>query len=300
MPDRPVVLLTGRTGQVGGELLTALDPIARVVAPSRSELDMANPDAIRRAVRETRPTVVVNAAAYTAVERAEQDAELCARINADAPGILAEESAGIGALIIHYSTDYVFDGTKGSPYIESDAPSPLNVYGRTKLDGERAVAGSGARHLILRTSWVYGSRGSNFLRTMLRLAEHRDEVSVVDDQTGTPTWCRSIPRATAQLLPRLSDSNADDASGVFHLASAGSATWCSFAAAIFADLARGGTTREVRARPISTSEFPSAVRRPSYSVLDCSRLREQFGVAIPDWREDLQSVLADIAIERAS
>jgi len=296
MPDRPVVLLVGRTGQVGGELLTALDPIARLVAPSHSELDLADPDAIRRVVRATRPAVVVNAAAYTAVERAEHDAALCTRINADAPGILAEESARIGARIIHYSTDYVFDGTKGSPYVEADAPSPLNVYGRTKLDGERAVVSSRARHLILRTSWVYGSRGANFLRTMLRLAEQREEVTVVDDQTGTPTWCRSIARATAQLLPRLSGSDGDDTSGVFHLTSAGSATWCSFAAAIFAHVARSGAQREVHARPISTSEFASSVRRPAYSVLDCSRVRERFGIAIPDWREDLPSVLAEIGI----
>lgn len=295
MVDRPVALLTGATGQVGAELLGTLAPILRVIAPRRTELDLADPDSIRRMIRAVRPAVVVNAAAYTAVERAESEATLCALINAEAPGTLADESARVGALIVHYSTDYVFDGAKGAPYVEDDAPSPLNVYGATKLAGERAVASSGARHLILRTSWVYGGRGANFLRTMMRLAGRQSEIKVVDDQTGTPTWSRSLARATATLLMRTRDLDRDFESGVYHVASAGSASWCSFAAAIFAHLAHGGAKRQVRAVPIRTSEFPSAVQRPRYSVLDCSRLRQRFGIAIPDWQDDLAELLAEVA-----
>jgi len=294
MPDAAVILLTGGSGQVGSELLTTLAPLGRLVAPSRGELDLANPDAIRATVRELRPTCIVNAGAYTAVDRAESEADRCARVNAEAPGILAEESVRVGASIVHYSTDYVFDGRKRSPYREDDEPAPLNVYGRTKLEGERAVAASGARHLILRTSWVYGTRGSNFLRTMLKLAETRPTIRVVSDQTGSPTWSRSIAHVTAKVLERFLSASERAEPGVYHLTAAGSTTWYDFARAIFAASATRGATPSPSVEPIVTAEYPTAATRPAYSVLDNEKIRRQFGVEIPDWRLDLDMVLTEL------
>jgi dTDP-4-dehydrorhamnose reductase len=209
-----VILLTGSTGQIGFELLRTLAPLGRVVAPPRAELDMGDPASLRAAVRNLRPDVVVNAGAYTAVDRAESEPDLCAAINAEAPRVLAEEAAALGALMVHYSTDYVFNGTKEAPYTEDDLPAPLSVYGRTKLAGEQGVATAGGRHLILRTSWVYGRRGANFLGTMLRLARERRELRVVSDQTGAPTRSRSIAEVTSALVARMCDGDDDAASGL--------------------------------------------------------------------------------------
>lgn len=294
MAESPVILLSGATGQVGFELLQTLAPLGRVVAPLRAELDLANLDAIRDVVRALRPAAIVNAAAYTAVERAEQESDVCARINGEAPGVLAEEAARLGVPMIHFSTDYVFDGRASRPYREDDTPNPLNVYGRTKLAGERAVAAAGGRHVILRTSWVYGARGSNFLRTMLRLGRERSELTVVDDQTGTPTWSRSIARATATVLRHLRGSDHSAPSGIYHLTSAGSATWCTFVEEIFRLLPSGGAGGAPRVIPIATADFPSTVQRPLYSVLDSGMVRERFGVSIADWRSDLATVMAEL------
>jgi len=272
------ILLTGRNGQVGWELERSLAPLGQVIATDLATLDLADADATRRAVRAAKPDVIVNAAAYTAVDKAESERDLAHAINATAVGVLAEETKRLGALLVHYSTDYVFDGTKPSPYVEDDAPNPVNVYGASKLAGERAVQASGCGYLILRTSWVYGPRGSNFLLTMLRLARERPELQVVDDQIGAPTSSLAIARATAQLLRR-------GAGGLYHLTAAGAVTWCGFARAI---LARAGIATPVRA--IRTEDYPTPARRPRNSRLDCSRLRKDFDVALAPWEDQLSEV----------
>jgi dTDP-4-dehydrorhamnose reductase len=284
------IVVTGATGQIGYEAVRELAPLGTVVGLTRADLDLANPSAIRQTIRTLRPRVIVNAAAYTAVDRAESQRELCAAINADAPAVLAEEARRLGALLVHYSTDYVFDGSKRSPYVEEDLPAPLSVYGATKLAGEQAIQAAGGSYLILRTSWVYGARGTNFLRTMLRLARERTELRVVNDQVGAPTWSRSIAAATAQLLL---DVGTDGAAAVYHLTAAGSTTWHGFAEAIL----EGDPQREEQLCraiiPISTAEFGAPARRPLYSVLDCTAIREGFGLALPDWRQQLGLVLAE-------
>ena len=275
------ILLTGRNGQVGWELERSLAPLGQVIATDLATLDLADADATRLAVRAAKPDVIVNAAAYTAVDKAESERDLAHAINATAVGVLAEETKRLGALLVHYSTDYVFDGTKPSPYVEDDAPNPVNVYGASKLAGERAVQASGCGYLILRTSWVYGPRGSNFLLTMLRLARERPELQVVDDQFGAPTSSLAIARATAQLLRR-------GAGGLYHLTAAGAVTWCGFARAI---LARAGIATPVRA--IRTEDYPTPAKRPRNSRLDCSRLRKDFDLALAPWEDQLSEVTCD-------
>jgi dTDP-4-dehydrorhamnose reductase len=282
------ILLTGKTGQVGGELVAALAPLGEVTACDRDALDLADPAAIVAAMRKLRPDIIVNAAAYTAVDRAEAEPALAMAINGTAPGILAEEALRLGALLVHYSTDYVFDGAKREPYDENDAPNPLNVYGRTKLAGERAVRASGARHLILRTSWVYGARGNNFLLTISRLAAERDELKVVDDQIGAPTWCRDIATATAAILARRQDK-AGTFDGIYNLSAHGSTSWHGFAAEI---LAHAAAKPKARLAPIPTSGYPSAAARPLNSVLSHDKVKNTFGVDLPDWRAGLAACLA--------
>ena len=277
------ILLTGRNGQVGWELQRSLAPLGQVTAADRATLDLADADAIRRAVRAARPEVIVNAAAYTAVDRAESEPALAHAINATAVGVLAEETRRLGALLVHYSTDYIFDGTKPAPYVEDDAPNPINAYGASKLAGERALQSSGCAYLILRTSWVYGPRGSNFMRTVLRLARERPQLEVVDDQVGAPTSSLAIARATAQLLR-------PGARGVYHLSAAGAVSWCGFARAV---LARAGIATPVRA--IRTEDYPTPARRPRNSRLDCSRLRTDFGLSLAPWEEQLSEVTFDAA-----
>jgi dTDP-4-dehydrorhamnose reductase len=272
------VLLTGCNGQVGWELERSLAPLGQVTATDLATLDLADADATRRAVRAAKPDVIVNAAAYTAVDKAESERDLAHAINATAVGVLAEETKRLGALLVHYSTDYVFDGTKGTPYVEDDAPNPVNVYGASKLAGERAAQASGCAYLILRTSWVYGPRGSNFMLTMLRLARERPELQVVDDQIGAPTSSLAIARATAQLLRR-------GAGGLYHLTAAGAVSWCGFARAI---LARAGIATPVRA--IRTEDYPTPAKRPRNSRLDCSRLRKDFDLALAPWEDQLSEV----------
>jgi len=272
------ILLTGRNGQVGWELQKALAPLGELTALGRAELDLRDAGRIRAAVRASNADVIVNAAAYTAVDKAESERDAAFVVNATAPGVLAEEAKRSGALLVHYSTDYVFDGAKPAPYVEEDAPNPINVYGASKLAGERAIVGSDCRYLILRTSWVYGPRGANFYLAMLRLARERPELRVVDDQVGAPTSSLAIARATAQLLR-------PGAHGLYHLSAAGSTSWCGFARAI---LERAGIATPVVA--IRTEDYPAPAKRPRNSRLDCARLRADFGVVLAPWEEGLAEV----------
>jgi dTDP-4-dehydrorhamnose reductase len=294
---RPTILLTGGTGQLGWELRRTLSPLGRVVAPGREEMDLARPESLRPVVRDLRPALVVNAGAFTAVDAAEADGETARRVNALAPAVLGEEARSLGALMVHFSTDYVFDGSAAAPYRENDPAGPLGVYGATKLEGERAVAAAGGEHLVLRTAWVYGLRGRNFLRTMLRLAGERDELRVVDDQHGSPTWSRMLAEATAAVLARCASDGGfrlpAGTGGVYHAAAAGETTWCGFARAIVEGTAEG-RGRAVEVVPIATADYPTPARRPERSTLDCARLARDFGVALPPWREQLRLCLEDL------
>jgi dTDP-4-dehydrorhamnose reductase len=265
------LLLTGRNGQVGAELQKILQP---ALATDRAALDLADADAIRRVVREAKPDVIVNAAAYTAVDKAESEPDLAMRVNGAAPGVLAEEAGRINALLVHYSTDYIFDGAKRLPYVEDDAPNPLGVYGRSKLEGETRIRASGCRHLILRTAWVYGE-GTNFVRAILRQAEKGAPLRVVNDQLGAPTWAADIASVTAALLGRSAD-------GVFHVSASGSASWYEVALEILR-LAR----RPAEVRPVSTADYGAKAPRPRYSVLDNGKLRAAGIAPIGDWRARL-------------
>lgn len=278
----PRILLLGKNGQIGRTLHGMLDP-ARLVALGRSELDLADGAAIRRVLRQVEPAVIVNAAAYTAVDRAETEESVARALNATAPGILAEEASRLDALLVHYSTDYVFDGGQDQPYVEDDPPNPLNAYGRTKLAGERAIQAVHGRHLILRCSWVYAPYGHNFLLTILRLAAERDELRVVSDQVGAPTSALAIARATAGLIERSSS-----ATGLYHLSAGGATSWYGFARAI---LEGRPDMRAERVVPISSAEYPAPAPRPAYSVLSNEKLFRDFGLALPDWRTGLEEVL---------
>ena len=290
------ILITGGTGQVGFEVMRDLAPLGDVVAPTHAELDLTTPAAIREIARSVRPRIVVNAAAYNAVDRAESERALCAAVNADAPGVLAEEASRLGAVFVHYSTDYVFDGRKRAPYVERDPTGPLNVYAETKLAGEQAVQAAGGAYLVLRTSWVYGSRGTNFVRTMLRLARERRELRVVNDQFSVPTWSRSVARATGVALRQALEREAfaADGSGVYHLAATGPTTRYEFTLRIL----EGDPRREEQVcttvTPVSSADFGATARRPAYSVLDSSAFARRFGVALPDWREELKLVLGEL------
>ena len=275
------ILLTGRNGQVGWELERSLAPLGEVIAFDRANLDLSDAATIRRAAQDTKPDVIVNAAAYTAVDRAESEPELADAINHVAPRTFAEEARRSGALLVHYSTDYVFDGETRAPYKEDDATHPINVYGRTKLEGEQAIRASGCRHWILRSGWVYAARGNNFLRTMLRLAAERSELGVVGDQTGSPTAAPELARATATLLRQGAPANE-----VFHLSAGGETTWHEFACEIFALTGR----ENIRVRRITTDQYPTAAKRPRYSVLSNEKIRNAAGIALPDWRVSLEAV----------
>jgi len=279
------ILLTGRNGMVGWELERSLAPLGELHAFDHASLDLASPDQVVARVRAVKPDLIVNAAAYTAVDRAESEHEQAYLVNAAGPGFLAAEAKAAGALLIHYSTDYVFDGTKQDPYVEDDAPNPINVYGASKLAGERAIEASGCRYLILRTSWVYAARGKNFLLTILRLAGERPELRVVDDQIGAPTWCRDIAVATARLA---GTARARDEGGLFHMTAAGATSWCGFAREIVAI-----SGRDNKVTPISSSEYRSAAKRPANSVLSCAKLSAAHGTALPDWLQSLRGCLAD-------
>jgi dTDP-4-dehydrorhamnose reductase len=289
---RPKILLTGKNGQVGGDLYSLLTDLGEVLATDRATLDLTRPEKIRECVRAFRPDVIINAAAYTAVDKAEGERELAHSINATAPGVLAEEARQCRALLIHYSTDYVFDGMKANPYVESDPTNPLNVYGRTKIAGERAIANSGCDHLILRTSWVYSPRGSNFLLTILRLAREREELRIVNDQIGAPTSSKCIAEATVHVLRQVLTSSKSDAArviGTYHMAASGGVSWFGFAREIISQCDSAVRPKSIIA--ISTSEYPTAARRPLNSRLNCSKIEDAFGVKLFPWQRGLPSVL---------
>lgn len=300
------ILLLGANGQVGFELQRALAPLGELAVATRSgtlpdgapclRADLADPVQLAALLDVQRPRLLVNAAAYTAVDRAEDEPELAMRINAGAVGELAAWCARNDARLVHYSTDYVFDGGADSPYGEDAPTAPLGAYGRSKLAGEQAIRDSGARHLVLRTAWVYGARGGNFLRTMLRLGAQREELGIVADQHGAPTTARLIAATTAAALAR-----GGDASGTFHLSAAGGTTWHGFAGGIFsAALAAGLLARAPRLRALTSAEYPTRARRPRYSRLDCTRLCATFGLALPDWREGLRDTIGELAEARAT
>lgn len=280
------ILLIGNTGQVGFELARLLPSLGPVHSVDFPEIDLSKPDSIRAIVRAARPTMIINAAAYTAVDKAESEPELCRAINATAPGILAEESERLGATLIHYSTDFVFDGTKHTPYTEEDIPNPLSVYGRTKCDGDNAILASGAAHLIFRTAWVYGTRGKNFLLTIQRLAAEGKPLRIVADQIGNPTWCRVIAETTTKILGMFDESGVHipDVSGLYNLVCTGATSWHGFA--------REFIPASIPIQPITTADFPTPARRPAYSVLDCSKLQNTFGLTLPPWQTALRTCLA--------
>lgn len=307
------ILLLGANGQVGFELARSLAPLGEVQLATRSgllatqehclQVDLANPETLDAALHAAAPDIVVNAAAYTAVDRAEDEENSADRINHWALTVLGAWAARRGALVVHYSTDYVFDGEARRPYREDDPTAPLGVYGRTKLAGENALRQAGCDHLILRTAWVFGARGHNFLRTMLRLATERDELRIVNDQRGAPTSSRLIAAATAVAMTRwlgMAPSARAAALGTYHLCAGGECTWYEFACSILSTAQNSGLTERIpRLVPITTAEYPTRARRPAYSVLDTSRLRTTFGLHLIDWESTSNAVLEELASARA-
>ncbi len=297
--SRRRILLTGANGQVGWELRRTLACLGEVVALDSSTMNLADADAVRKKVREIAPHIIVNPAAYTAVDKAESEPELAHAVNAAAPGILAEAAGRSGALLVHYSTDYVFDGSGATPWGEDDACGPLNVYGTTKLAGERAIQAADCRHLIFRTSWVYGARGSNFLLTMRRLLRERPELKIVADQIGAPTWCRDLAEATAQVLGQIvSPASGFDRTapwGVYHMTNAGETSWHGFAEAIQALDEFDETCSATHLLPIPSSDYPTPAKRPLNSRLSNDKLEQAFGLRLQDWRSALALCLEQSA-----
>jgi dTDP-4-dehydrorhamnose reductase len=319
---RPRLVILGAHGQVGWRLQRALNPLGEVIALPREVLNLSDPDRVRGTIRDLRPDVVVNAAAYTAVDKAESEAELARIINAAAPQAMADELMRAGGLLIHYSSDYVFDGSKGSPYVETDATAPVNIYGKTKLEGEQMVSASGCAHLILRTTWIYDTRGKNFLRTILRLGRDQEELRIVGDQVGAPTWAYSLADATAVIVASALSQRTTNVwphSGIYHLTAAGQTPWAGFAEAIVEEHRRAlsaaeaesdpGTQqfangddqdaelrrplRAVRVVAIRTEDYPTPARRPRYSVLSNAKIQAAFGVTMTDWRAQLRLAMQD-------
>lgn len=299
------ILLTGSAGQVGREILPMLARIGAVTCVDRDsgtgsgpvlQRDLGDLDGLESMLDSLQPDIIVNAAAYTAVDRAETDAETAFRINADLPGSLARWSERRGSLLIHYSTDYVFSGEATRPYRETDPTGPLSVYGESKLNGERAVAASGCRHAVLRTSWVYSGHGNNFVLTMLRLARERATLSIVDDQVGCPTWARNVARATLQVIARMRSGDAGSRThGTWHYCDSGVVSWYDFARAIFDAAQAAGLLGGVpQTRAIPTAEYPQAAMRPAYSVLDTSAIGREFGVEPAEMRDSLRACLEEL------
>jgi dTDP-4-dehydrorhamnose reductase len=297
----PRFLVTGANGQLGFELQRALAPLGEVVACGRDACDLSNPDSIRAAIRAAKPDMIFSAGAYTAVDKAESEPDLARAVNATAPGILGEEAAKLGALVFHYSTDYVFDGTKPSAYREEDATNPLGVYGKTKLVGEKALAASGAAHLIFRTSWVFGAHGKNFIKTILRLASSRDELRIVADQFGAPTGAALLADASAHIAARYRrDGRENFPFGLYHLAASGETSWHGFAQHIVAKAAAANSPLQAtidRILPIPAAEYPTPAARPANSRLDTSKFRTVFGLHLPDWKHGVDQVL-DVLLEK--
>ena len=289
------ILLTGVTGQVGWELQRTLMTVGEVIPVRRNEMDLTQPNSIRRIIQEVKPDLIVNPAAYTAVDKAESEPELVMATNGIAPGVIAESAKRIGAAMIHYSSDYVFDGTNTTPYTESDQPNPQNIYGKTKLVGEQAIAAVGIPHLILRTSWVYGLRAKNFLLTMQKLSQEREEIKVVNDQIGAPTWSRAIAEITALILSQAQQNVSSfltSKGGLYHLTASGQTSWYGFAQAIFAHDVQHSERKLQKLIAITSKEYPTAAKRPAYSLLNSDKLSNTFGLFIPDWQKALELVLA--------
>ncbi|SFC84594.1 dTDP-4-dehydrorhamnose reductase [Massilia yuzhufengensis] len=296
------ILLLGKDGQVGWELQRALAPLGQLCAVGRSEADFSQPESLRALVRSVRPDIIVNAAAYTAVDKAEADETTAHSVNALAPGVLADEAQALGAWLVHYSTDYVFDGSKAGAWVETDATHPLSVYGRTKLEGEERIRASGVRHLILRTSWVFAPRGGNFAKTMLRLAKERDELKVVADQYGAPTGAELLADATALALHRIAGSTEGAAhlSGTYHLAAAGETTWHAYARHVLEQAQAHGAVLRAgpgQVLPIAASAFLVPAARPANSRLDSSKFCASFGLQMPDWRHHVNRLIAELAAQ---
>lgn len=288
------ILLLGKNGQVGWELQRTLDPLGEVTALGYPAIDLAQPALIRNIVREIKPGLIVNAAAYTAVDKAEEEHDLALKVNGIAPGVLAEEAKRIGAGLIHFSTDYVYDGSKNTPYTEEDLPNPLNVYGKTKLAGDLAISETEVPHLIIRTSWVYGLRGNNFLLTILKMLREKEEIAIINDQIGTPTSSRMIAEVTAQVIGRnVKDEHhfIGSKSGIYNLTGLGSASWYCFAKEIKKLDKRKSEHRCKQVKPIISSELVRCARRPAYSELDKTKLIEAFYIPLPHWRTELQRVM---------
>ncbi len=298
MAEQPRILIVGAAGQVGIELQRSFADFGRIVALDRESVDLVDADQTRALVRRVQPDVILNAAAYTAVDRAESERSLAMAINATAPRILAEEALRLDALLVHYSTDYVFNGEKQQPWVETDEPSPLNVYGESKLAGERAVQQVGGRFLIFRTSWVYGPHGNNFLLTMLRVGRERDRLSIVDDQFGSPTTSIELANATRTVIEGVLAGNfgaPQEWSGLYHMTCADSTTWFGFAKAIFAGAESGLQTKPPELTPLATRDYPTPARRPRNSVMSNQKLYQRFGVRLIDWRSALDDVLQVLA-----
>jgi dTDP-4-dehydrorhamnose reductase len=295
------ILIIGHKGQVGRELQRTLAPLGKICLADRGLVDLQNPDAIRSLLRAEPFDVVVNAAAYTDVEKAETEPEVASAVNGVAPGIIAKEAARAGAVVIHYSTDYVFDGNKKDAYTEDDSPCPVNVYGRSKLEGERAVAAVGGRWLVFRTSWVYGPRGRNFLLSMLNAAKSRPALRIVNDQVGAPTSSRMIAEATASALAHLRgcgillhSPQSEFPSGIYHLTASGSTSWFGFAEEIFASASRLCVAVSPQLIPISSAEYVCKAKRPANSVLNSDKLERTFGLRLPDWKKALELVMEEL------
>ncbi|WDD93187.1 dTDP-4-dehydrorhamnose reductase [Burkholderia sp. FERM BP-3421] len=294
----PVFLVTGANGQAGFELLRSLAPLGQVIGVGRARCDLADADAIRRLVRELRPDVIVNAGAYTAVDQAEKAPDVARAVNAQAPGVFAEEAAALGSLLVHYSTDYVFDGQKAGRYVESDEPNPLSVYGATKLEGERAVGRAGCRHLIFRTSWAFGVHGVNFPKQIIQAARRTPELRVVADQFGTPTSTALTADVTAHAIRRYLDGRIDVAQdGVYHLTAQGETSWFEYARHVIATVRDAGLVTQAKAediKAVSTSEYPTSALRPKNSRLDTTKLRQNLELSLPAWQVGVDQMLAQV------
>jgi len=300
------IVIVGRSGQLAWEANQQFQGLGQIISVGRPEIDLLDVEGVRAEIRRIKPSVLVNAAAYTAVDQAESETEAAMKINYEAPAAMAEEATRLGALFITYSTDYVFDGMKASPYSEGDPTAPLNVYGASKVSGERAVEAVGGSYLIFRTSWVYGARGKNFLKTIAKLVVERPELRIVDDQVGAPTWSRDLADATRKIIEQLMTQAASEKipiaealgnrRGIYHMTAAGSVSWCGFAAAILEEMEKSGPSRGNLANivPISSSEYPTPAARPQNSRLCNDKLTNTFGVTLPQWRESLAAVMDEL------
>ncbi len=303
LPKSERILLTGGSGQVGRELVRTLAALGEVVTPTHAEMDLADARSVRQTIRRTRPRWIVNPGAYTAVDKAESEPDIAQAVNAEAVAVMGEEALAVGAGILHFSTDYVFDGTKVEPYTEDDATGPASVYGRTKLMGEQALKRSGAAHAIFRTSWVYGVTGKNFVLTILKLARERETLQIVADQHGSPTWSRDLAGMAADFIAMCEgqagggDLHAavGELGGLYHAAGSGYTTWFEFASeAVAMAKRREPGVSFAKLEPITTAQFPTAARRPANSRMSCARLEERLGWQMMDWQESLREVMAEL------